>query len=105
MRTSPSTGQGPAFAAPTITTGRVDGSAPVFVGQNSAHLAALRSIESLAAYEHATVLIEGESGTGKSYAARLLHHASPRARGPFHQVILSALDDNIAASDLFGHLS
>jgi DNA-binding NtrC family response regulator len=65
----------------------------------------LRAIESLAPYEHVTVLIEEESGTGKSYAARLLHAGSPRARATFHQVILSTLDDNIAASDLFGHLS
>lgn len=77
---------------------------PEFAGSHPAHLAALRAIESLAPYEHATVLIEGESGTGKSYAARLLHRCSPRARATFHQVILSSLDDNIAASDLFGHL-
>jgi DNA-binding NtrC family response regulator len=76
-----------------------------FVGTHPAHLAALRGVESLAPYEHATVLIEGESGTGKSYVARLLHQRSPRARAVFHQVILSALDDNLAASDLFGHLS
>jgi DNA-binding NtrC family response regulator len=77
---------------------------PRFAGSHPAHLAALREIESLAPFEHATVLIEGETGTGKSYAARLLHRGSPRARATFHQVILSALDDNIAASDLFGHL-
>jgi DNA-binding NtrC family response regulator len=76
-----------------------------FVGRHPAHLAALRSIESLAPYEHATILVEGESGTGKSYVARYLHQRSPRARAVFHQVILSTLDDNIAASDLFGHLS
>jgi DNA-binding NtrC family response regulator len=76
-----------------------------FVGSHPAHLAALRGVESLAPYEHATVLIEGESGTGKSYVARLLHGRSPRARAVFHQVILSTLDDNLAASDLFGHLS
>jgi DNA-binding NtrC family response regulator len=79
--------------------------APELVGSHAVHLAALRTIDSFAPYEHATVLLEGESGTGKSYAARLLHHGSPRARAVFHQVILSTLDDNIAASDLFGHLS
>jgi DNA-binding NtrC family response regulator len=76
-----------------------------FVGSHPLHLAALRGAESLAPFEHATVLIEGESGTGKSFVARLLHQRSPRARAVFHQVILSALDDNLAASDLFGHLS
>jgi two-component system, NtrC family, response regulator HydG len=82
-----------------------DGAPLEFAGSHPAHLAALRSIEAVAPYEHTAVLIEGESGTGKSYAARLLHRCSPRARASFHQVILSTLDDNIAASDLFGHLS
>ncbi len=41
------------------------------VGRHPAHLAAQHTIESFAPYEHATVLIEGESGTGKSYAARI----------------------------------
>ena len=68
-------------------------------------MAVLRQVERLAPFEHTTVLLEGESGTGKSYLARHLHLGSPRARGPFHQVILSALDDSLAASDLFGHLS
>jgi DNA-binding NtrC family response regulator len=76
-----------------------------FVGSHPAHLDALRTIETLAPYEQTTVLIVGESGTGKSYAARLLHQRSPRARATFHQVLLSSLDDNLAASDLFGHLS
>ena len=76
-----------------------------FVGSHPAHLEALRAIENLAPYEHTTVLIVGETGTGKSYAARLLHQLSPRARATFHQVLLSSLDDNLAASDLFGHLS
>jgi DNA-binding NtrC family response regulator len=75
------------------------------VGSHPAHLEALRTIETLAPYEHATVLIIGESGTGKSFAARRLHERSPRTRATFHQVLLSTLDDNIAASDLFGHLS
>ena len=78
---------------------------PAFPGTAPIHLAAIRAIERLAAFEQATVLIEGESGTGKSYVARHLHQSSPRARGPFHQVLLSTLDDNLAASDLFGHLS
>jgi DNA-binding NtrC family response regulator len=76
-----------------------------FAGTSAVHLEALRQADRLAPFEHATVLIEGETGTGKSYLARYLHLRSPRARGPFHQVILSSLDDNLAASDLFGHLS
>ena len=87
-----------AFSPPSFPASR-------FVGCHPSHLAAISAIESLAPFEHATVLIEGESGTGKSYFARLLHDRSPRARAIFHQVILSTLDDNLAASDLFGHLS
>ena len=67
--------------------------------------AALRLLERYAPLEQLPVLVEGESGTGKSYVARALHLRSPRGRGPFHQVLLSSLDDNLAASDLFGHLS
>jgi DNA-binding NtrC family response regulator len=78
--------------------------APELVGRHPAHLAALKQIESYARFEHVTVLIEGESGTGKSYMARLLHQCSPRAQGVYHQVILSSLNDNLAASALFGHL-
>lgn len=50
-------------------------------------------------------MIEGESGTGKTYVARFLHEKSLRARAIFHRVVLSTLDDNLASSDLFGHLS
>jgi DNA-binding NtrC family response regulator len=76
-----------------------------FVGSSAALLAVLARIEVLAPHEHLAVLIQGESGTGKSYVARHLHMRSPRARKAFHQVVLSTLDDSIAASDLFGHLS
>jgi DNA-binding NtrC family response regulator len=49
-------------------------------------------------------LIEGESGTGKTHFARELHLASARANGPFEYVALSALDDSLASSELFGHV-
>ncbi len=78
---------------------------PRFVGTSPALRLALQQLERLALFDHTHVLIEGESGTGKSFAARHLHRASPRAGRVFHQVVLSTLDDNLAASDLFGHLS
>jgi two-component system, NtrC family, response regulator HydG len=53
---------------------------------------------------NAPLLIEGESGTGKTYFARELHLASKRAAGPFEYVVLSALDDSLASSELFGHV-
>ena len=75
------------------------------MGTSPSIISAVHQVERLALFDHVNVLIEGESGTGKSFIARYLHLRSPRARGPFQQVILSALDDNLAASDLFGHLS
>lgn len=78
---------------------------PRFVGASSSLRNALQQLDRFAPFDHTHVLIEGESGTGKSFAARHLHLASPRAGRVFHQVVLSTLDDNLAASDLFGHLS
>ena len=51
----------------------------------------------------ATVLIQGESGSGKGRAARALHELSPRAAGPFVSVDLSALAPSLVESELFGH--
>jgi len=81
-----------------------DDDAPHFAGSSAAMAAALRDAELFAPFDHACVLIEGETGTGKSYLARHLHLKSPRARNTFHQVTLSAVDDTLASSDLFGHI-
>jgi two-component system nitrogen regulation response regulator GlnG len=52
----------------------------------------------------ATVLIAGETGTGKELAARALHDASPRAAGPFVVCDLDSLAEGLAESELFGHV-
>jgi DNA-binding NtrC family response regulator len=51
----------------------------------------------------ATVLIRGESGSGKEVVARLVHELSPRARGPHIKVHTAALPDNLLESELFGY--
>ncbi|MCP3164322.1 sigma 54-interacting transcriptional regulator [Myxococcus qinghaiensis] len=51
----------------------------------------------------ATVLLEGETGTGKSRAALAIHRAGARASGPFLTVDCGAIPGNLLESELFGH--
>lgn len=59
---------------------------------------------SRAATAKTTVLLAGESGTGKDRVARLLHALSPRADGPFVKINCGALPESLAESELFGHV-
>jgi DNA-binding NtrC family response regulator len=62
-----------------------------------------RQIELLAASDRSTVLLQGESGTGKGWVARVLHNLSPRAGGPFIEVNCAGLSATFLDSELFGH--
>jgi transcriptional regulator with GAF, ATPase, and Fis domain len=56
-----------------------------------------------AASGHSTVLLRGESGTGKGLVARIIHNISSRRNGPFIKFSCAALPETLAESELFGH--
>jgi DNA-binding NtrC family response regulator len=62
-----------------------------------------RQIGLLAASERTTVLLTGESGSGKGWAAGLIHQLGPRAAGPFVDVNCGGLSATFLDSELFGH--
>src|SRR5574341_1412318 len=60
-------------------------------------------IQRIAESDATTVLLEGESGTGKDLVARVIHFESTRARAPFLAVNCVALPEHLLESELFGH--
>jgi transcriptional regulator with PAS, ATPase and Fis domain len=62
-----------------------------------------RQVGLLAQSERTTVLLIGESGTGKGWVARMIHNLSPRARAPFVEVNAGGLSATFLDSELFGH--
>jgi DNA-binding NtrC family response regulator len=75
-------------------------SSGIIVGSSLAMNDVLRVVEKLAPADSTTVLIEGETGTGKGVIARLIHQLSGRAKGPFINVTCSSLATKKALSPM-----
>jgi DNA-binding NtrC family response regulator len=72
------------------------------VGRSAAIQRVVRLVQQVAPTD-VTVLIEGETGTGKELVARAIHRESARRKGPFVAVNCAGLSEELAASQLFGH--
>jgi DNA-binding NtrC family response regulator len=75
----------------------------LLVGESRAMQAVVETIR-LIGERRCTVLIGGETGTGKEMAARALHQAGPRASQPMVAINCSALPENLLEAELFGHV-
>ena len=72
------------------------------VGESPVFLAVTRTLARMARFE-IPILIEGETGTGKELAARVVHYQSERANRPFIPVNCGALPETLVENELFGH--
>jgi DNA-binding NtrC family response regulator len=73
------------------------------VGTSPAVVAVRDLLKRIGASPASTVLLTGESGTGKDLAAKVIHYSSDRAARPFMNITCSALPETLLESELFGH--
>lgn len=86
-----------------MATALPESSAPQLLGESTPMVALRALLERIAVSPASTILLHGESGTGKDLAARWLHHASPRRSQPFVTITCTALSESLLDSELFGH--
>jgi two-component system response regulator AtoC len=86
-----------------LLTGGNDPTAGLVIGESPSMKRVRDMVRRVARSPGSTVLITGESGTGKDVAARAIHTGSARATKPFMNITCSALTETLLESELFGH--
>ncbi|KJR40135.1 two component, sigma54 specific, transcriptional regulator, Fis family [Candidatus Magnetoovum chiemensis] len=86
----------------TTTSALIKQTRPYFQFRSPSMLKALENLPKIAASGQ-TVLVSGETGTGKELVSRMIHVLSPRANGPFHAVNCAAIPEGLIEGELFGH--
>jgi DNA-binding NtrC family response regulator len=89
----------------THQRGRALVHAPAMIGESPVMDAVREMIDRIGEGRAPTVLITGETGTGKEVTARRLHALGPRAHGPFVEVDCASIPSNLLESELFGYES
>jgi DNA-binding NtrC family response regulator len=87
----------------TQERGRAMVQVPPMIGESEEVIEVRNLIDRVAVGGAITVLITGETGTGKEITARRLHALSPRGHGPFVEVDCASIPTNLLESELFGH--
>jgi two-component system response regulator AtoC len=74
---------------------------PIIIGQSEAMRSVRQKVHNFA-HKDITILIEGETGTGKELVARSVHYHSPRRKGPLVKISCGTLPDELIESEVFG---
>ena len=91
----------PGLAATPHPTERLLGTTPA-IATLRAQIRHLVTFDTLGSALVPTLLLQGETGTGKSLVARIIHDSGPRAAGPFVDVNCAAIPDTMLEAELFG---
>ena len=93
-----------ALSAPAVTNAHADESWRAEIVSRSNRMTDLLAEAYMVAQSDASVLLLGDSGSGKELLAQAIHRASPRARRPFVAVNCGAIPEALLESELFGHV-